>query len=93
MGHHITTLSQILTGDFEGHSFEEVGEYMGQCSSRLCNCIDAFQAPSCASRSKVKSGAIVLEGGLKVQVPVESREVVWSISHMLGLDEVDTFIL
>ena len=66
---------------------------MGQRNSRLSNCVDAFGVPSCASRSKVESGSIVLEGGLKVQVPVESREVVWSISRMLGLDEVDTFVL
>ena len=35
----------------------------------------------------------MLEGSLKVQVPVESHEVIWSISRMLGLDEVDTFVL
>ena len=86
-------LHQILAGDLEGHSPEEVAKYVRQRHPRLRNCVDPFGTPSNASRSKVESGSLVLEGGIKTQVPNESREVVWSISRMLGLDEVDAFIL
>jgi nuclear pore complex protein Nup188 len=82
-----------LAGDLEGHSREDVAKYVHQRSSRLSNCVDPFGTPSSASRSKVESGTIVVDGGIKTQVPSESREVIWSISRMLGLDEVDAFIL
>lgn len=82
-----------MAGDLEGHSLEEVAKYVRQRHSKLSNCVDPFGTPSSASRSKVESGSIVLENGVETQVPSESREVVWSISRMLGLDEVDAFIL
>lgn len=87
------TLHQILAGDFEGHSLDEVAKYVRQRNSRLKDCVDPFGTPSPASRSKVDSGSITLESGVKVQVPAESREVVWSISRILGLDEIDAFVL
>lgn len=55
--------------------------------------MDPFGTPSSASRSKVESGTIAVEGDIKTQVPSESREVIWSISRLLSLDEVDAFVL
>ncbi|KAF8467434.1 nucleoporin subcomplex protein binding to Pom34-domain-containing protein [Gautieria morchelliformis] len=86
-------LHQILAGDLEGHSLEDVAKYVRQRSAKLMNCVDPFGTPSSASRSKVESGSITLEDGFKTEVPSESRQVVWAISRMLGLDEVDAFIL
>ncbi|KAF8589637.1 hypothetical protein K439DRAFT_1404885 [Ramaria rubella] len=87
------TLHQILSGDLEGHSLEDVAKYVRQRTPRLSKCVDPFGPPSGASRSKVENGSVILDDGVKVQVPSESRQVVWSISRMLGLDEVDAFIL
>ncbi|KAF8520761.1 nucleoporin subcomplex protein binding to Pom34-domain-containing protein [Hysterangium stoloniferum] len=87
------TLHQILAGDLEGHSLEDVAKYVRTRNSKLAHCIEPFGTPSKASRTKVESGKLTLDSGLTVQVPTESHEVVWAISNLLDLDEVDAFIL
>ncbi|KIJ57226.1 hypothetical protein M422DRAFT_219126 [Sphaerobolus stellatus SS14] len=87
------TLHQILAGDLEGHKLEDIATYVKLRINNLGSCVDPYGPSSAASRKKVESGTITLDGGATVSVPKESRDAVWAISRMLHLDEVDAFIL
>lgn len=87
------TLHQILAGDLEGYKLQDISSYVRLRNNKLAACVDPFGTPSVASRKIVESGSITLDDGTTVKIPGESQEVVWALSRMLQLDEVDAFIL
>ena len=87
------TLHQILAGDLEGYKLQDISSYVQLRNNKLATCIDPFGTPSVASRKIVESGSITLDDSTTVKIPGESQEVVWALSRMLQLDEVDAFIL
>ncbi|KAI0371460.1 hypothetical protein BV20DRAFT_965197 [Pilatotrama ljubarskyi] len=87
------SLHQNLSGHLEGTTLEQLADIIKPRVDQLRNIAEPFGRPSDASKKKVDSGSVTLPDGVVLRVEDADKEVVFTISKKLGIDEVRALVL
>ncbi|KAI0355457.1 hypothetical protein OH77DRAFT_1424957 [Trametes cingulata] len=87
------SLHQNLSGHLEGTTLEQLSDIIKPRVDQLRNIAEPFGRPSDASKKKVDSGSVTLPDGVVLRVEDAYKEVVFTISKKLDIDEVRALVL
>lgn len=82
-----------MLAHYESLDFEPLEAALQHRSSLLKQCYEPFPRPSAESRRSVQSGKVTLRDGIVLEVADEDKEIVFEISKVLDLDEVEALTL
>ncbi|KAI0638631.1 hypothetical protein C8Q77DRAFT_1154251 [Trametes polyzona] len=86
-------LHQNLSGHLEGTTLEQLADIIKPRVEQLRDFAEPFGRPSDASKKKVDSGSVTLADGVTLRVEDADKEVVFTISKKLDIDEVRALVL
>ncbi|KAI0774700.1 hypothetical protein BD413DRAFT_611715 [Trametes elegans] len=86
-------LHQNLSGHLEGTTLEQLADIIKPRVDQLRNISEPFGRPSDASKKKVDSGSVTLADGVVLRVEDADKEVVFTISTKLNIDQVQALVL
>ncbi|OSC97961.1 hypothetical protein PYCCODRAFT_1480973 [Trametes coccinea BRFM310] len=86
-------LHQNLSGHLEGTTLEQLADIIKPRVDQLRNISEPFGRPSDASKKNVDSGSVTLPDGVVLRVEDADKEVVFTISKKLDIDQVQALIL
>ncbi|KAI0677700.1 hypothetical protein C8Q78DRAFT_960939 [Trametes maxima] len=87
------SLHQNLSGHLEGTTLEQLADIIKPRVEQLRNIAEPFGQPSDASKKKVDSGSVTLADGVVLGVEDADKEVVFTISKKLNIDQVQALVL
>ncbi|KAI0650892.1 nucleoporin subcomplex protein binding to Pom34-domain-containing protein [Trametes meyenii] len=86
-------LHQNLSGHLEGTTLEQLADIIKPRVEQLRNIAEPFGRPSDASKKRVDSGSVTLADGVVLRVEDADKEVVFTISKKLDIDQVQALVL
>ncbi|KAH9854890.1 nucleoporin subcomplex protein binding to Pom34-domain-containing protein [Lenzites betulinus] len=87
------SLHQNLSGHLEGTTLEQLADIIKPRVDQLRNIAEPFGRPSDASKKKVDSGSVTLADGVALRVEDADKEVVFTISKKLDIDQLQALVL